>query len=160
MRRGRWLVFAACVALAPACKNPYRVGEHVWVEWEGRDYPAYILEKKSATRFRVHYEGYDERWDEDVTLDRIKSRVEGPAPVPPPPEKVERGSGANPKASASAAPVTPYKMGDRVRVRWRGSVYAATVISVAAPDRVLVHYDGHESAWDETVSIERIVSRR
>jgi hypothetical protein len=39
-------------------------------------------------------------------------------------------------------------------------VYAATVIGVAAPDRVLVHYDGHESAWDETVSIERIVSRR
>jgi hypothetical protein len=160
MTRASFGLFVLLGALLAGCKDPYRVGEHVWVEWDGRDYPAYIIEKKGATRFRVHYDGYDARWDEDVTLDRIKGRIEGPALAPPPPEKVAVAAGASPRASSSAPVVTPYKIGDRVRVRWRGSVYPATVVGVVAPDRVLIHYDGHESAWDETIPIERIVSRR
>src|SRR5690606_33016512 len=102
------------------CEESYRVGEYVWVEWEGRDYPAYIIEKKGATRFRVHFDGYESRWDEDVTLDRIKGRIKGPVSPPPPPEKVARAAGISPKASSSAAPVSHYKVGDRVRVKWRG----------------------------------------
>jgi hypothetical protein len=148
-----------CLALA-ACKEPYRVGEYVWVEWEGKNYPAYIIEKKGETRFRVHYDGYEARWDEDVTLDRIKGRIEGPAVAPAPPEKVARAEGVTPKASGSAAPASPYKIGDRVRVKWRGSLYTATVLAVVAPDRYLVHYEGHESAWDEVVSIDRITGMR
>lgn len=153
--------FAALVVvlvLATACKEQYRVGEHVLVEWEGKDYPAYIIEKKSQARFRVHYEGYDSRWDEDVTLDRIKGRVTRPLPAPPPPDKVARAAGVAPKGSGTA-PVSPYKVGDKVRVKWRGSVYSATVVAVLAPDRFLVHYDGHESAWDETIDIDRIVTQ-
>jgi hypothetical protein len=153
------LMLAVALALS-GCKQPYRVGEHVWVEWEGRMYPAYILEKKSETRFRVHYEGYEARWDEDVTLDRIKGRIDGPTAAPPPPDKVARAAGISPKASSSAAPVSPYKVGDRVRVKWRGSMYAATVLAVVGPDRFLVHYDGHESAWDEVVSLDRIAAAR
>lgn len=151
--------FLLCLALA-GCKEPYRVGEYVWVEWEGKNYPAYIIEKKGETRFRVHYDGYESRWDEDVTLDRIKGRIEGPAVSPPPPEKVARAEGIAPRASGSAAPVSQYKVGDRVRVKWRGSLYTATVLSVVAPDRYLVHYEGHESAWDEVVSIDRISGMR
>ena len=49
---------------------------------------------------------------------------------------------------------------DRVRVTWRGSVYAAIVVGVEGKDRLLVHYEGHENAWDEVVTIDRIVSRR
>jgi hypothetical protein len=154
--------FLLCLALA-GCKEPYRVGEYVWVEWEGKNYPAYIIEKKGETRFRVHYDGYESRWDEDVTLDRIKGRIEGPQVAPPPPpEKVARAEGLTPKASASgsATPASQYKVGDRVRVKWRGSLYTATVLSVVAPDRYLVHYEGHESAWDEVVSIDRISGMR
>lgn len=142
--------------LAVACKEPYRVGEYVWVEWDGREYPAYIIERKSGGRFRVHYDGYDPRWDEDVTLDRVKGRITGPVSAPPPPEKVARLTGAGPKSSAGTATVAPYKAGDRVRVSWRGSRYGATIIAVVAPDKYLVHYDGYESAWDETVSADRI----
>jgi hypothetical protein len=143
-----------------ACTQPYRVGEYVWVEWEGRDYPAYIVERKGNTRFRVHYDGYDGRWDEDVTLERIKGRIEGPVTAPPPPDKVARAAGVPAKGSSSAGPVATYKPGDRVRVTWRGSVYAATIVGVVAPDKFLVHYDGHESAWDETVHIDRILGTR
>ncbi|MEB2311655.1 MAG: hypothetical protein OZ921_08400 [Sorangiineae bacterium] len=151
---------ALAVALAVSgCKKPYRVGEYVLVEWDGRDYPAYIIEEKSASRFRVHFEGYSARWDDDVSLERIHGRITGPVTPPPPPRWVALASGA-PSGAASAAPVSPYRIGDRVRVTWRGSTYNAAIIDIESPTRVRVHYEGLETAWDETVDTSRIVSRR
>jgi hypothetical protein len=160
--RGSGRRLAAIVGvLIAACNEPYRVGEYVLVEWDGRNYPAYVIERKGETRFRVHYDGYDPRWDEDVTLERIKGRIKGPVTPPPPPEKVARAAGiTHPAGSGSAPPVATFKVGDRVKVLWRGSIYAATIVGVVSPDRFLVHYDGHESAWDETVEIDRIVGTR
>jgi hypothetical protein len=155
----REVVLLVCLWLA-ACQEQYRVGDHVWVEWEGREYPAYVLEITSKSRLRVHFEGYDTRWDRDVTLDEVRGRVKGPVKHPPPPEKVARAMGLRPKPSASAGAVSPYRPGDRVRVRWRGSVYAGTVQAVLAADRFLIHYDGYGSEWDEPVAMERIVGRR
>lgn len=157
--------FMALLLLASGCKKPYRVGEHVLVEWEKEQppYPAYITERVGASRYRVHFDGYDSRWDEDVSLERLLGRVEGPVAVPPPPPKVALAAGvASPKTAGSAGEVavSPYKEGDRVRVSWRGSVYSAQVIKVVAKDRFEVHYEGHESAWDEVVGIDRIVGRR
>ncbi|MBX3126918.1 MAG: hypothetical protein KF718_09390 [Polyangiaceae bacterium] len=147
-----------CAGVTLGCQETYRVGEHVWVEWEGNDYPAYIVDRAGRGRFRVHFEGYDARWDEDVTLDRIKGRITGPVSAPPPPPKVARASGLAPSALGSSGPVSAYKEGDKVRVRWRGSVYTATVVAVLGRDKFVVHYDGHESAWDETISLDRIVT--
>jgi hypothetical protein len=45
-------------------------------------------------------------------------------------------------------------------VRWRQSVYPATVTDVVAPDRVVVHYHGHEDYWDETIDVARIETDR
>ena len=161
MRAGFVMVAATLSALgATACKKPHRIGEYVWVDWDGREYPAYITERRGEARVRVHFDGYDSRWDEDVTLDRVKGRVEGPVTPLPPPDKVARALGTGPKPSASAEPLSPYKAGDRVRVSWRGSVYSAIVLEVLGPDRFRVHYDGHESEWDETVSLDRIETRR
>lgn len=143
-----------------ACKKPYRVGDHVLVEWEeGKTYPAYVLEVNGKSRYRVHFDGYDSRWDEDVGIDRIVGRVEGPVAPLPPPAKVTRAAGT-PVGSAKPTGAHGYQPGDRVRVTWRGSVYAAIVIGVEGKDRLLVHYEGHENAWDEIVSIDRVVSRR
>lgn len=163
MRGRRMLRAFALVLLLSACEQPYRIGEFVMVEWEHGQppYPAYIIATKGS-RYRVHYDGYATRWDEDVTLDRIKGRVEGHVLRPPPPKKVQRAqeapSGSQAKGSASAMPAGQYQVGDRVKVRWRGTVYAATVLEVAGPDKYLIHYDGHENAWDEVVSGHRIVS--
>ena len=158
------LLLASLLALS-GCKKPYRVGEHVLVEWEKEQppYPAYITERVGATRYRVHFDGYDSRWDEDVSFERLLGRVEGPVTVPPPPPKVALAAGvASPKTAGSAGEVavSPYKEGDRVRVSWRGSVYSATVVKVVAKDRFEVHYEGHEAAWDEAVGIDRILGRR
>lgn len=160
------LLLALCLSFAlAACKKPYRVGEHVLVEWEKGQppYPAYITERTGSGRYRVHFEGYDSRWDEEVSFDRILGRVEGPVVAPPPPPKVARAAGVpSPKASGSAGEVavSPYKEGDRIRVSWRGGVYSATVVKVVAKDRFEVHYEGHEAAWDEVVGVERILGRR
>jgi hypothetical protein len=164
-RAGSNRAWLAVALLLVACKKPYRVGEHVLVEWEKEQppYPAYITDRVGTTRFRVHFDGYDSRWDEDVSIDRVLGRVEGPVPSPPPPAKVALAAGvASPKTAGSAGEVavSPYKEGDRVRVSWRGSVYSATVIKVVAKDRFQVHYEGHEAAWDEVVGIDRIAGRR
>ena len=158
-------VLFVLLALATGCKKPYRVGEHVLVEWEKEQpaYPAYITERVGASRYRVHFDGYDSRWDEDVSFDRVLGRVEGPVAAPPPPPKVVLAARvASPKTAGSAGEVavSPYREGDRVRVSWRGSVYSATVVKVVAKDRFEVHYEGHEAAWDEVVGIERIAGRR
>jgi hypothetical protein len=157
--RSRVLILAPYLWLA-SCQEQYRVGDYIWVEWEGREYPAYVIEITGEARLRVHFDGYDPRWDKEITLDEIHGRVKGPAKHPPPPDKVARAMGLRPRPSASAGAVSPYKVGDRVRVRWRGSVYAATVQSVLAADRFLIHYDGYGSEWDEPLSIGRIVGRR
>ncbi len=156
-RRALSAALIVCALALPACQKPYRVGEHVMVEWDGKDYPAYIIDQKGRTRYRVHFDGYDSRWDDNVGLDRIKGRVKGPVTPPPPPAKVARAAGINPKTSNSAEPVSPYKVGDRVHVSWRGSNYNATVIQVISPTRFRVHYTGYDTAWDETIDIDRIV---
>jgi hypothetical protein len=107
----------------------------------------------------VQFEGCDSHWQRDVTLDKIHSRLdeaeEGRAPVTVACSPV----GAAAKGGPSGAG-TPYKAGDRIRVRWRGSVYTASIVSVAGPDRFLVHYEGHEAAWDEIVPLERVEGPR
>ncbi|HEX7671393.1 MAG TPA: Tudor-knot domain-containing protein [Polyangiaceae bacterium] len=153
------LAVAAAIALS-ACRDSYRIGEYVWVEWDGRAYPAYVIDQKSRARLRVHYDGYDTRWDEDVTPDRVKGRIEGTAVAPPPPEKVARAMGLLPEPSASAGVPSVFNVGDRVRVRWRGSVYSAAIVSRSGPSKVLVHYDGYGSEWDEVVPEDRIVGKR
>jgi hypothetical protein len=149
-----WLVLALT-----ACKKPYRVGEYVLVDWEeNRPFPAFITDKIGASRYRVHFDGFD--CDQDVSLERIKGRVEGPVP-PASPGKLPCAH-AVPAESGCAPAVTPapYKPGDHVRVTWRGSIYSATVLSVVTKDRFVVHYEGLETAWDESVTLDRIVARR
>jgi hypothetical protein len=149
------------LGLATGCSRPYQVGDYVLVEW-GEDkllYPAYIIEKKSKSRFKVHYEGYPTRWDETVQLPRIKNRVEGKVTHPPPPLKVRVAQGLKPEKKGAKVPVSQFKEGDRVKVKWRESVYRATVIEVVSANQLKVHYEGHESAWDEVVPVSRIVDR-
>ena len=141
------------------CKKPFRVGEYVLVDWEeNRPFAAYITEKTGSTRYRVHFDGYD--CDQEVSLDRIKGRVDGPVPPPSPGKLPCAHAGPAPSGSGPAVTPAPFKPNDHVRVTWRGTIYSATVLQVIAKDRFLVHYEGLESAWDETVSLERIVGRR
>jgi hypothetical protein len=152
------------VVLAPllnACTRPYRVGDRVLVEWgeENLFYPAFIIEKRGKSQFRVHYEGYPSRWDETVALPRIKGMATGDITPPPPPKKVQVARGDTSNGQNKNAPVSQFKEGDRVRVRFRESIYRANVMEVVSATSVKVHYEGHESAWDEVVPVSRIVDK-
>lgn len=144
--------------VAFSCREPYRVGEHVVVEYEDSAYPAFVREKTSRTQLKVQFEGCDATWVRKVSLDRVRARVDEERAPPP----GARSYACAPKPRDAGAKVTsaPYVAGDKVRVLWRGSIYSATILSVLAPDQFRVHYEGLEDAWDEAVPLKRIVGRR
>ncbi len=51
--------------------NRFSKDSKVEVNWKGTWYPAKILEKRNNKYF-IHYEGYDNSWDEWVTIARIR----------------------------------------------------------------------------------------
>jgi hypothetical protein len=155
MRSQTWALIA--VVLAAGCRRAHQVGDHVLVAWRGGDYPAVIVGLEGPSKFHVHYDGFSEDWDEVIPATRIRGRLSAapsPAPQTAPPAKAP----AKPSASGSAAPVprSVYRLGDRVRVEWHGSIYSATIVNVLGDDRYRVHYEGHGSEWDEDINLSRI----
>ncbi len=121
--------------------------------------PAYIVERRGKTSFRVHFDFEGYAWEDDVSPDRILGLAEPDARSCAMPARIRLmlGLGRGPTEKARSS---PYRVGERLRVRWRGSVYSATVLEVVASDRLRVHYSGHESAWDETITVDRVVNER
>lgn len=156
--RPRWsALFISIVTLATAlgssgCKRRYEVGDKVLVEWEKNVYPAVILETNGPTKIKVHYEGYDPIWDEIVPRDRIKGFNEGTAPHPEPPPKVRA-------KALQAAQTNVYKIGDRVRVEWHGTMYPAVIVGIVGQERYRIHFENYGDEWDDTVGLNRIQQR-
>jgi hypothetical protein len=59
-------------AAAPS-KLDLSVGDPVDVNWKGSWYPAHVI-STGKNRWKIHYDGYDNSWDEWVTASRIKSK--------------------------------------------------------------------------------------
>lgn len=155
---GATLLLSLALCLSAGCNEPYRVGELVWVQVDEGLYPAFIKEKGGRTKLVVHFEGCDSSWIREVSLDRIKGRVPDLSVEQMRPRQfVCTAKEPTPEQRAAKS---PYKVGDRVRVRWRGSIYPATIVGIVASDRYLVHYEGHEGAWDETIGLDRISSAK
>lgn len=51
-------------------------GQAVEVYWQGRWFPADVVAVHADGRVRVHYTGYADSWDEDVTRDRVRVPAE------------------------------------------------------------------------------------
>jgi len=126
---------------------------------EGMPVRAYIVERTGEARIRVQFEGCDATWQREITADRITGRVNDAeaARLPARPACVPTSAAHKGDPVGLVAPV---KVGDRIRVRWRGSTYNASVAGILAPDRILVHYEGFENAWDEVVPTDRIDGAR
>jgi len=128
------LALAIGMAQAALAAADYRAGDQVEVQWKGTWYPAKVLEAK-ADQWKIRYDGYSSSWDEWVKADRIRK----------------------PKGATDAGRVR-WKVGDPVRVEWKGKWYPAVILDVDA-DRYRVHYDGFEDSWDEWVVPARIKRR-
>lgn len=145
--------------IASGCRENLRIGDHVLVDYDGSSCPGYVIDRKSETRLRVHFdfEGYD--WQDDVSVDRVLGKVQGATQPCSLPDRLRATLGLRATPTSQARP-SQYQVGDRVRVRWRQSIYPATITGVRAADTVVVHYHGHEDVWDEAINIDRIVTER
>jgi hypothetical protein len=144
------------------CGRKYRVGDHVVVQWRGGEYPGVITGVEGGAKFRIHYDGFSEDWDELLPSSRVIERLPQSAAAPGGPHPwATAPAPASASAQPSAAPRAPgprdlYRVGDHVRVEWHGAIYGATVIAVPELDAYRVHYEGYGDEWDETVSASRI----
>lgn len=159
----KWSTFAIAVLLLAltACRRPNQVGDHVLVDWRGGEYPAVIVGVEGVSRFRVHYDGYSEDWDETVPATRIRGRLStNPGAVAPAAAAKAARVLASASASAPPAPPSVYHLGDRVRVEWHGSMYPATIVAILGDDRYRVHYESYGDEWDEDIPMSRIQRKR
>ncbi|MBF0460895.1 MAG: hypothetical protein HQL87_05810 [Magnetococcales bacterium] len=46
-------------------------------------------------------------------------------------------------------------VGDSAQVSWKGKWYPSKILEISG-SRMLIHYDGFESSWDEWVSMDRV----
>ncbi len=170
-------------ALAPASlssgrKDAHPPGSLVMVEWGGKWWNATVVAEQDG-RWRIHSDGWSDRWDEMVGANRIGVRDVTHRPADP----VARGSliavlavivvtvivawivashdGARPSARSTPAgtaidDATVIGKGERVEVLDRGSWYSATVLAVESDGGVRVHYEGWSSSYDEAVARPRV----
>lgn len=61
-------------ASAVAATGVYVVGDKLNVEWKGVAYPATVIQVVAKDQYRIHYDGYDKKWDEVVGPSRIKGK--------------------------------------------------------------------------------------
>jgi len=59
---------------APTSTALYHVGDRIRVEWHGSIYPASITELVGEDRYRIHYEGFGNEWDETIGAQRIQRK--------------------------------------------------------------------------------------
>jgi len=121
------LFFFAFVSLAAADCQP---GDKAQVLWKGKWYPATVKQAKGDQCF-IHYDGYNNSWDEWVGPDRIRI------------------------AGQPAAAVSGINTGDAVQVKWKGKWYDAHVVKMSG-NKYFIHYDGYSNSWDEWVGPNRI----
>lgn len=174
---------------APSSGLRFGVGAAVCVEWSGTWWNATVVSIVGPDSWRIHYDGWSSRWDENVGPARILPRSAKPsawgssAPrrvtiyiiaasvaiaagivlLSRPSEPVV--STAGPVAHYTGLPGTPVpastrlSIGAPVWVEWNSSWYPALVLEPLPDHRARVHYEGYSDAYDETVTPERIRHR-
>jgi CHAT domain-containing protein/Tfp pilus assembly protein PilF len=81
-------VGVSCSALTLAAmqvraqEKVWKLNDHVEVEWKGDWYQAQIIQVQ-GNRYKVHYDGYENSWDEWVDNNRIRAARNNPTPSTP-----------------------------------------------------------------------------
>jgi hypothetical protein len=72
--RGGSTPIAAGDAGSAKVATSFKVGDKVQVEWHGSWYRATVIGVVAKDKWKIHYDGYDDSWDEVVGPSRIKPR--------------------------------------------------------------------------------------
>jgi sRNA-binding protein len=158
-------VVASTNTMAPThvAAQAHRVGDGVEVSWNGTWYNATVLVVNRDGTFRIHYDGWEASWDENVPPARIRARTGGASSAPPPAAApaAAPAAGSNPPGQTEDPGGTPVVAstaltpGQSVQVSWNGRWYNATVIRLVGRN-VRIHYDGWADSWDGNVPRNRI----
>lgn len=116
------------------------LNQKISVLWEGKYYAA-VVRKIDGNRFYIHYDNYNDSYDEWVGFDRINLN----RPV---------SSGATADSTTSA-----FTIKQSVSVLWQGKYYPAVILKVDGK-KYFVHYSGYDTSSDEWVSQDRIKSNK
>ncbi len=122
--------------------TPLAIGQPVQVRWNDAWYEGHIRAVYPDGRVRVHYEGWDDSFDEDVDRARVLQLPGGSQVVQP--------------GGTVATPSTELTEGQRVQVEWLGNWYDGTVLGTELDGSVRVHYEGWDESYDEAVGRNRI----
>lgn len=118
------LITASLFALPAAADDDFQVE----VLWGGTWWTAEIVEERCELT-KIHYVGWDKRWDEWVEPERIRE--------------------IKPRA------VRTFRVGDTVDIEWQGTWWAGSIIQKRG-QRFKVHYTGWGAEWDEWVTTTRL----
>jgi hypothetical protein len=66
---------------ALVARSRFARGAKVLVEWGGKWWKSTVIEVVAGDRWRIHYDGWSDRWDETVDASRI-APADAPAPGP------------------------------------------------------------------------------
>lgn len=140
------------LAVALVAQN-YKAGDRAEVYSYGKWYPASVIEAGEG-RWKIHYDGYGDTFDEWVGPDRIRppGRLDAEAAA----ERAAKTAAAAEAAKASGA---AWKVGDRVEAKSYGSWYPASVIEVRE-NEWKVRYDGYGSSSDEWLTADKVRALR
>jgi hypothetical protein len=61
----------------PAATAVFKPGDQVDVEWKREWWKAVVTQVSTGPRYKIHYVGWSESWDETVGPERIRPRTEG-----------------------------------------------------------------------------------
>jgi hypothetical protein len=114
--------------------NLCKKGDKLLVEWKQGWYPAAIIDgPDDKKQCKVHYDGYDDSWNEFVTAERMRRKM------------------------ATASVKLWCVKGNKIMVEWKQKFYAATVLE--GPNdkqQCKIHYDGWDANWDEFIGSDRV----
>jgi hypothetical protein len=119
--------------------NAQKVNDAVEIQHNGTWYPGKIL-KTDGDKYFITYEGWSDSWDEWVTIDRLRGFKT-----------------AEVKEEAPKAPLTKFKVGDRVEVEYGMVPEPATVIEVGE-NKYHIKYDkaAFKSKWVTEREIKKL----
>jgi hypothetical protein len=144
--------------------TPLVPGQAIQVHWGASWYQSRVVAPMPDGTVRIHYLGWPDSADENVTRDRVRigGVIVPAAPITLPTITV---GGANGETSLSstqdpggmpAQPDTTLLPGQPIQVRWNSSWFESRVVAPMPDGTVRIHYLGWAATSDENVTRDRI----
>jgi hypothetical protein len=180
-------VFAAQPLSTDRGRGGHVAGEAVRVEWGGKWWKAHVIEVISEVSWKIHYDGWSDRWDEVVSSDRIAAAGPTSTSAVQEPRRsrwglwlaigfaivavvvgvgIWAGTGGDDAVAANGpppgAPFPPHATlteGEPVWGYSMGQWWRAEIIRPLPNGRYEVRYIGYDKSWNESLAMDQLRRR-